>query len=297
MSTYTNTSYIVSFDSTSPSDNVKKIVHSLADNVTQLSIYEEHEAAGSTYYSGILKYSGYSNLVLKFGVVVGEDSSGRSYPQLKITLGSESFTSPGDYSNFYYFSKWGGPDGVEETVGYINLTLLNNTEHAFKYNVMAFDDVICLDFLGIKSSSGSTINPFGIIMLSPLVDQFTSEKLAGALVVRPYSYHGTGYQSDLYFVAHNGKASQSYKSNQYVTVGGTSYYAGANSVASPIALRSGDYSVIPFYGFMNNSEFLYQIRTGSSTRPLSIDPGAKVEIGGHTFVSLRMNEYLFVRIS
>ena len=296
MSTYTNNDYIVSFDSTSPSANLKKIVHSLADNVSQLSIYKEHESDSSGYYRGILKYSGYSNLVLKFGVVV-DDSNGASCPQLKITLGSESFTSPGDYSNFYYFSKWAGPDGVAETVGYIDLMLLNNTDHAFKYNVMAFDDVIRLDFLGIKSSSGSTINPFGIIMLSPLVDQFTSEKLAGALVVRPYSYHGTGYDSKLCFVAHNGKASQSYSSNQYVTVGGTSYYAGANSVASPIVFKSGDYSVIPFYGFMNNSEFLYQIRTGSSTSPLSIPLGSKVEIGGHTFVSIRMNEYLFARIS
>lgn len=296
MVTYTNNDYIVSFDSTNPSANVKKIVHSLADNVSQLSIYEENEATSTTYYSAKLKYSGHSKLVLKFGVHEGTCTDKSSIIQLRLTIGAEDLNSQGNYDSEYWLEYTNNSDGYVSSSYRSKILELNKTENSFKYTVLAFDDAIYLVFKAVKTSSGVEFQDLGAIFLSPFVDQFTSEKIGGCLYWRPYHYYGTGMETSIKSIMHNGKATQSYTSN-YVVVGGTNYYAGANSVASPIVWKSDNYASIPFYGFANNSEFLYQIRTGSSSDALNIGLGAKVEIGGHTFVCIRMCIGLFVRIS
>ena len=301
MSTYTKNEYIVSFDSKSPSDNLKKIVASLVGNVSQLSILEEHDETSSTYYRASIRYSENSNFVLNFGVNVADVEDGTKMRQLKMTIGAEDIGSPGTYSGAYKFNYYTANDSDNynkvTTVRFPEVLNLENTAHGLKYRVLTFDNAVYLLFYGIRMDSGAIFNDLGEILISPLIDQFTSEKFGGFLMRRPGIYFGNNSLTNIYLGIHTGKATRVYGSSPYVTVGGTSYYAGVNSVASPMVFKSGDYSLIPFYGFVKDSEFLYQIRTGSNTSALDLSIGAKVEIGGHTFVYIGLGTSLFARIS
>lgn len=304
MSTYTKTDYVVPFSGTDPSVNLQKIVHSLADNVPQLSIQDEMKAnedgslptSDGTYYWGNLKYSGYSNFVLGFRIHSDVDVKGVACYRLIIRIYKLDIASQDTYNGWYNFANVTDNFMTNKDQNNYDIMFLNQTSNSFKYEVMTFDDIIRICFTGIKSGTGEKKQDFGVVLMSPLVDYFTSERLAAVLYLPAADEWGLGFLSKTWLGIHNGNETLAYTDNS-VVIGGTKYYAGTNSVASPIVFKGGNYSTIPFYGFVNNSEFLYQIRVGSDSNYLTYAPGSKVELGGCTFVSVGMGLGLFARIS
>lgn len=304
MSTYTKTDYVVPFDSIDANVNLYKIVHSLVDNVPQLSIHDEMKpnengsfpSTFGNWYWANLKYSGYSNFLLGFRTIRDVDAIGAVCFRLIIRIYASDVGSPDKYNTYYRVYEPADTYLKDQDSTTVDMLFLDETDNSFKYTLMTFDDAIHISFTGINSASGIKKQDLGVVFISPLVDYFTSERLAGVLYQPPKQEYGCGLSSSAWLAMHNGNANRAY-TGQYVVIGGTTYYAGTNSVASPIAFRSGDYSLIPFYGFINNSAFLYQIRVGSDSNYLTYAPGSKVELGGCTFVSVGMGLGLFARIS
>lgn len=303
MVTYTETTYTVTFDSTNPSDNLKKLVHSLADNISQLSIQEETEETSSSHYKANLKYSGHSKYVLMFStykVTHTETDTGivKTFYPLTINIGIEKIGSTGEYTSWYYLTQTAKDesDTSDYLTGESTMTTLNSTSWGVKYTVQTVDDFLLIQFRGVRASDGYVRHFLGDIAFCRLVDYFTSEQLGGVIYVRPLYHYGEGYSSHTYLCIHNGNASLS-NSGCHSAIGGKYYYAGANSVASPVVWTSSDYSTIPFYGFVEYQAFLYQVYTGSNSNPLNFSVGHKIEIGGHTFVALGILGGFFARIS
>lgn len=316
MSTYANNTYTYWYESDNPYNNLRSVVRLLTNNTDSLTIIKETEAKTEnnkelplTTYEATVSYSGFSQMRLEFKVVTVSDleAYGTIYlPQIRITQLAPGTTET--YSYYYDLSvtKWSDTSTEMTYKDYLSDLTTTHGCRGMKLDIMTIDNVPIVNISSVNSS-GSIRNVVGRFMMAPMIDYFTSGKIAGIFYAYN-SYEGnsnTGYYTDTSrpfdtmilnsgsgYVHHSLGSTSDYPVYCY-PVSGEIYESGLNGIAVPLLVASKDMTTVNFYGFAVSQNFLVGIWSG--TQHIVPSFGQKATVGEHTFVGV--DSRMFAMIS